>query len=364
MLAATSPETILAGAVPRLIDEWQLAPELWNAMRHEIDARAAAGQFILSGSARPADEVTRHSGAGRVLRLKMRPMSLAESGESTAQVSLGALLEAAELVAGLSGPTVPDYCRHIVRGGWPSLLGSTEASARRYLDGYVDNVSRLDLNLVPGATRRDPQRVRSLLRALARNLATEAAVSVLAREAGSGAPLSPITVRTYIDDLSRLYVVEELPAWHTHLRSKVRLRTQPRWHFVDPSLAASLLRVTPERLLTEPTALGLFFESLVIRDLRVYGSAHGAEVFHYRDETGLEVDAIVERRDGTWLACEIKLGGEVNIDTAASNLKALAAKVSEQRRSDLRGLVVITGGRVSYTRSDGVHVVALGHLAA
>ena len=364
VLAQSSPQTVLSGATPRLIDEWQLAPDLWNALRHELDARRDPGQFILAGSASPADEVTRHSGAGRIGRLRIRPMSLAESLESTGDVSLSHLLSGTDLVAGLAKLTVPDYASLIVRGGWPGLVTRRNADSARFLSNYLDNAARLDLNLIPGAPRRDPQRVMALMRALARNLATEASLTLLGREAGGGSPLAPTTVRSYIDDLARLYVLEELPAWRAHLRSKIRLRVQPTWHFADPSLAAALLDAGESHLLSEPLTLGFFFESLAIRDLRVYSGANRASVYHYRDDSGLEVDAVIESRDGSWIAVEIKLGGQPLIESAARNLQKLAAKVTEAKRDALRNLVVITAGQTSYTRDDGVHVVALGNLTA
>lgn len=364
LLAKSSPETVLRGDVPRLIDEWQLTPELWNVLRHELDRRSAPGQFILTGSARPTDDVTRHTGAGRIGRLRIRPMSMAESNESTGDVSLADLLQGNNRVAAIANTTVPDYAALLVRGGWPTLVAHPETDSYRYLASYMDNAARLDLNLVPGAPRRDPQRVMALLRALARNVSTEASLALLGREAGAGNPLAAGTVRQYIDDLTRLFVVEELPAWHVHLRSKVRVRVQPTWHFADPSLAAVMIGASAKHLIDDPATFGLFFESLAIRDLRVYATTQDANVYHYRDDSGLEVDAIIERRDGTWLAAEIKLGGQDLIDTAAVNLKQLENKVSDERREALRNLVVITGGKASYTREDGVHVVALGTLTA
>ncbi len=291
-------------------------------------------------------------------------MSLAESLESTGDVSLSHLLSGTDLVAGLAKLTVPDYASLIVRGGWPGLVTRRNADSSRFLSNYLDNAARLDLNLIPGAPRRDPQRVMALMRALARNLATEASLTLLGREAGGGSPLAPTTVRSYIDDLARLYVLEELPAWRAHLRSKIRLRVQPTWHFADPSLAAALLDAGESHLLSEPLTLGFFFESLAIRDLRVYSGANRASVYHYRDDSGLEVDAVIESRDGSWIAVEIKLGGQPLIESAARNLQKLAAKVTEAKRDALRNLVVITAGQTSYTRDDGVHVVALGNLTA
>jgi uncharacterized protein len=356
-LAETAPDTVLAGEAPRLVDEWQLAPALWNAVRHAVDVRASPGQFILTGSATPADDTTRHSGAGRFRRLTLRTMSLAESGDSTGAVPFVQLFGPTK-VAGLGGPGVEDYARLIVRGGWPALVEQPSRSPSDYLSGYLDDVARVDLVAVD--TRADPIRMRALLRALARNVSTEASAIRMATEA----ELSAQTVRRYLDALIRIHVVEEQPAWAPHLRSAIRLRVSPKWHFIDPSLAAAALGASSRALIDDPRTLGLLFESLVVRDLRVYADAIGGAVLHYRDEQGLEVDAIVELTDGRWAAFEVKLGGQANIDAAAKNLHRLIAKVSEQRAASLAGLVVITAGNVSLTRDDGVHVVALGHLAA
>ncbi|HEY0118478.1 MAG TPA: DUF4143 domain-containing protein [Cellulomonas sp.] len=364
-LAETSPPAVLAGNVPRLVDEWQLAPTLWNAVRHEVDTRGAPGQFILTGSATPSDDVTRHSGAGRFRRVTLRPMTLAESGESTGAVDFSDVLSGAT-VAGIGGPTVEDYARLIVRGGWPALVTAPERSPADYLTAYLDDVARVDL---PGAdARTDPVRMLALVRALARNVATEASAVTLGAEAEIGdrdhpaIGVSPQSVRKYLHALTRVFVVEEQPAWAPHLRSRVRLRVQPKWHFVDPSLAAVSLGAGPSALLDDPKSLGLLFESLCVRDLRVYAQALGGNVYHYRDETGLAADAVVELGDGRWAAFEIKLGGAAYVDKAAANLAKLAAKVSEQRAARLCSLNVLTAGTTSYTRPDGVNVVALGHL--
>jgi predicted AAA+ superfamily ATPase len=366
-LAETSPSDILAGDVPRLIDEWQLAPAVWNAVRHEVDRRRSRGQFILTGSATPSDDVTRHSGAGRIGRVRLRPMSLAESGDSTATIPFAALFDGVP-PAGFGGPTVGEYARLVVRGGWPALVDDPAIAPARYLDDYLDDVARIDL---PSADLRvEPLRMRALIRALARNTATEAAATTLGAEAelapgsGTAGSVSAQSVRKYLDALSRVFVVEELPAWSTHLRSRIRLRTGPKWHFVDPSLGAAALGASADGLLNDLDAFGLFFESLVIRDLRVYAHAMRGTVFHYRDSSGLEVDAIVELRDGRWAAIEVKMGGERHIDAAAHSLRALADKVSPARREALTTLTVITAGNTSYRRSDGVGVVALGHLGA
>ena len=365
-LASASPRAVLTGNVPRLVDEWQLVPSLWNVVRHEVDARQVPGQFILTGSAVPADDVTRHSGAGRFQRITLRPMTLSESGDSTETVPFAALFEDEEPAA-MGGPEVPEYAEFIVRGGWPALIDRGADHAHDYLASYLQDLALVDLPQMD--VRADPVRMAALIRAVARNVATEVSVARLAREAeirpDDAQPngLSDKTVRRYLDALARVFVLEEQPAWSAHLRSKVRLRTHAKWHFVDPSLAAAALNASPQRLLDEPRTLGFLFESLAIRDVRVHAEQLRGGVYHYRDETGLETDAIVELRDGRWAAFEVKLGGEKPIEDAARSLKQLAEKVSDQRRRDLTSLNVITAGQASYRRDDGVNVVALGHLA-
>jgi predicted AAA+ superfamily ATPase len=363
-IAEASPGIVLAGLTPRLIDEWQLAPTLWNAVRHEVDQRSLPGQFILTGSTTPPDDITRHSGAGRFRRVVLRPMTLSESGESTGSVSFAGLF-AQGTVAGIGGPTVEDYAKLLVRGGWPALVAQPRRAPQDYLRSYLDDVARVDL---PGVElRSDPLRVRALIRALARNTSTEISAARLSQEAEigeAGTEVSAQTARKYIDALSRVFVVEEQPAWAPHLRSRIRLRTQPKWHFIDPSLAAAALDASPRALLDDLNTLGLLFESLCIRDLRVLAQPLGGIVYHYRDGSGLEVDAIVELANGQWAAFEVKMGGSKNIDDAADHLQSLAKKVSEKRANQLASLNVLTAGSTSYSRSDGVNVVSLGHLAS
>ncbi|MDR0843461.1 MAG: DUF4143 domain-containing protein [Acidobacteriota bacterium] len=366
VLAQTSPGVVLTGTPPQLIDEWQLAPNLWNAIRHEVDNRGTVGQFILTGSAAPTDDITRHSGAGRFGRIRLRTMSLSESGHSTGQVDFRSLFTPGKRVAGVGGADVPLLADMIVRGGWPSTLNLTEGRASLYLRSYLDDTTRLDVG-----RRTDRERVRALLSALARNLSTETAIIKLGREAqladtgdgeDAGSGTSQPTLRKYLDCLACVFVLEELPAWSTHIRSKVRQRVSPKWHFVDPSLAAAALGINAARLLAEPKTLGLFFESLAIRDLRIYADRMGGAISYYRDETGLEVDAVAELPNGKWAGFEVKLGGGQRIDEGAVNLKKLLDKLAEQRRQDCVSLNVITAGNTSYTREDGVNVIALGHL--
>lgn len=354
-LAETSPHVILDGASPRLIDEWQLAPALWNATRFEIDQRVVPGQFILTGSATPSDDQTHHSGAGRFGRIRVRTMSLSESKESTEQVSLSALM-AGEAVAGIGGIDVPGYADVIERGGWPALVVTEGRNPQTYLKNYLDDVARVDLT--SAGLPADPVRVASLIRAVARNTSSERAATRLASEA----EISAQSARTYLDALARVFVVEELPAWTPHLRSNIRLRTQPKWHFVDPSLSVAALGGSAHHLLDDLEFFGFLFESLCIRDLRIYAQVLGGRVYHYRDSSGLEVDAVVELRDGSWGAFEVKIGGAEAIEKAAQRLLSLRDKVSDARRRSSTAVTVLTAGNTSYQRKDGVNVVSLGHL--
>lgn len=365
--AEVDPALVLEGARPRLIDEWQLVPKLWNCVRRTIDERRLPGQFILTGSAAPADDETRHVGAGRIARVRMRPMSLFESGHSSGDISLRALLNSADVRAADTGITVPDLVDRVCVGGWPAFQQLSVEDALIAVSSYLDEVRRIDVNRVDGV-KRDPVRVQRLLRALARNVATEAAVSKIA--AGTGEEnadpeslLSRGTVYDHISALKRLMVVEDQPPWAPHLRSRSRLRTTPTRHFVDPSLAVAALGASPPKLLNDLNLFGFLFESLVIRDLRIYGQANDAEVLHYRDNTGLEVDAIVEARDGRWAAFEVKLGGEEKIEEAAANLQTFAERIDTARSGAPARLGVIVATGYGYVREDGVAVIPLGTLA-
>lgn len=357
------PSLLLDGDRPRLIDEWQLVPAVWNHVRGAVDDRPGqTGQFILTGSAVPADDATRHSGALRFTRLRLRTMSLAETGHSTGDVSLAALFEGGDPRAADPGLTIRDLADRIAIGGWPALVGRTAADAQIALRGYLDETRRVDLFRLDGV-RRDPANVGRVLRSLARHVSTAASARSLAADiGGSDGPIDYHTVIEYATALARLFVVEDLPAWAPALRSRAGLREAPTRHFVDPSLAVAALNATPERLLRDPETLGLLFESLVVRDLRVYAEALDATIHHYREHSGLEADAIVERSDGAWAAFEIKLG-QGAIDGAAQNLLRVASRVDPARHGAPAILGVITGWGFAYRRPDGVVVMPIGSLA-
>ena len=357
-LARAEPHRVLDGATPRLIDEWQYAPPLWGAVRGMCDARAEAGQFILTGSATPSDDLTRHSGALRVQRLPLRPMSLTERGLSTAAVSLAGLLRGEPCAAEPTGRGVPEAVDALCRGGWPGLDdGMPVRDAVRTLRSYLDDITRTDIRQVDGVAR-DPRRVRALLHSLARNIGTAASLNKLAAETSAAIPLSRHTVRSYLDALERLHVLEPLTTWPTHLRSRSPLLTSPKHHFTDPSLAVAALRAHPKRLLNDPEALGLLFESLVIRDLRIYAQACDAEVYAFADAAGAEADAIVDTGADRWIAIEVKLGGSDHIERAARSLLAVRRKINESKMGPAAKLVVITAADgYAYERPDGISVI-------
>jgi len=356
------PALVMAGDPPQLVDEWQLdGTRVWNHVRAQVDLRGAPGQFILTGSAVPDDDARRHSGAGRFARLLMRPMSLYESGDSDGSMSLRALLAGERPHARAGAMTVPGIAELIVRGGWPlNLRMGADAAAAANRD-YLRTVAEIDLPRIAGP-RRDPARVTRFIQALARNTAMEHVVTRLAAEAdGDDVSVSRLTAHEYQDALTRLMLLEVQPAWSTHLRSRARLRDRPRTHLIDPSLAAAALDATPERLLRDLNTLGLLFESLVVRDLRVYADAADGAVHHYRDSDGLEVDAIVEARDGTWGAFEVKLGAG-QIDQAASRLLKFAEKIDTAKVGAPAVLGVVTASGYGLTRPDGVVTIPIGAL--
>ncbi len=355
------PKLVLDGPTPRLIDEWQIEPTIWNYIRRAVDDRRAPGQFILTGSAVPTDDITRHTGAARLTRLRMRPMSLFEAGRSTGAISLSELLAGTPVRSQDPGLTIVDLTEQIVIGGWPANLSRTVPQSMQAVRDYMEEIRRVDIRRVDQTTR-DPVKVGRLLRALARHVSTEVTIATLSTDAGGAdGELARDTVTDYLTALERLMIIEDQPAWAPHLRSRSRVRSSPKRHFVDPSLATAALRVTPERLLTELELFGLLFESLVIRDLRIYAQAADAAVLHYRDNTGLEVDSIVEGANGRWCAFEVKLG-QGKVDEAAANLLKFAERVDTKKSGKPSILGVITGTGYGYMRRDGVAVIPIGAL--
>lgn len=356
------PGLILDGDPPLLIDEWQLEPVLWNHVRRAVDERAEPGQFILAGSAVPADDESRHSGAGRFGRLRMRPMSLFESGLSDGAISFAHLMAGEAIQAPDRKVELTEVTEAIVRGGWPALQGVTVDAARVGVADYLEEIARTDIEQVDGVAR-DPTRVRRLITSLARNVATQVSMATLGADTAGGGEgaVKPHTVGEYLSALERLFVVENQPAWRPHLRSRSRLRGAPKRHFVDPSLAAAGIGADPSALLRDLNLLGFLFESLAVRDLRIYAQSRRGEVGHYRDNKGLEVDAIVECPD-RWGAFEVKLGGERPIEEAANGLLKLASEIDTAKSGQPAVLAVIVARGYGYVRADGVQVVPITSL--
>lgn len=361
-LAELNPQEILRGATPRLVDEWQLAPWIWNTIRHEIDDRQARGQFILSGSAAAREDVRRHSGAGRFGRLRMRPMALAESGASSAEVSLSGL-EKGEKIGATSEMTYSDLAEQAVRGGWPGLLGASTRQAVAFNRSYCDDLCETEIESSVGI-QHDARSLRSLLGSIARNVSSDVTLNRLAEDvSATTGSVGPRAVASYMTSFNKVFALEELPAWSVSLRSKSRLRTASKLHLADPSLACAALGIGVDRLAKDPEYFGQVFESMVIRDLRSLAAAEFGRVYHYRDNTGLEVDAIIEYpEERKWGACEVKLGAS-RIPEAEKNLLKLANKrVDTDKVGQPAYLAVITGTEYAYTLKSGVHVIPLGVL--
>ena len=355
------PKSVLVGEAPRLLDEWQVYPEIWNSIRHEVDARKLKGQFILTGSATPDSESKRHSGAGRFSVIKMCTMSMFERGWSTGEVSLSALMNGEAPASNDVKFDLGETAEKITIGGWPGLISENAAVGLQFASDYVTLIAQADLSRV-SQRQRDPNKVKRLLQSLARNISTEASLAALSRDTGGNDnELNDETVADYLSELERLMVVDHLPAWNTHIRSSDMLRKAPKRHFADPSLAVGALGLSVDKLLADLNYFGLLFESLVIHDLRVYSDASGGKVFHYRDSRGTEADAIVEYADGNWGAFEVKLGIGA-VDEAASSLKTLANKIDTDRVKAPATLTVITGNGFAYRRPDGINVVPISTL--
>lgn len=353
---------VLEGESPRLVDEWQLEPGIWNHVRREVDARGSPGQFILTGSAVPPEDHVRHVGAGRFSLLRMRPMSLFEAGISNGEVSLAALLGGGTPSGQSPNLSISDLVDLAIVGGWPAQQGRAVDVAARAARDYLKQISDVDIGRVAGG-RRDQSKVRALIRSLARNVATEVSHTALAADAGEGdAPLSRDTVSEYLDLLNRLMVIEDQPAWAPHLRSRAQLRTSPKRHFTDPSLAAAALGASPSQLLADLNTFGFMFESLAIRDLRVFAQALDGQVLHYRDNKGREVDAIVTLTDGRWGAFEIKLSPD-RVEEGAEALLRFARAIDKSKTGEPSALGVITSRGYGYRRKDGVSVIPVGSLA-
>lgn len=364
-MAELNPKRLLKGAVPRLIDEWQLAPKLWDAIRFEVDHRSELGQFVLTGSAVPPDtkEIT-HSGTGRFTWLTMRPMSLLESGDSTGEVSLKKLFEGQDVLDGESHLDLGRVAFLTCRGGWPQAVDMREEIALEQAVDYYEAVVHSDINRADGVNK-NPERVRRLMRSYARNQGTQAANTMLAADIANNddGSINEETVAAYVSALKKIFVVEDMPGWNPNLRSKTAIRSSDTRYFVDPSIAAAAIGIGPEDLLSDLKTFGFLFETLCVRDLRVFADALGGSVYHYRDKDGLECDAVIHLRNGSYGLIEIKLGGDKLIEDGAKSLTALSNKIDTQKMKSLAFLMVLTAtGDYPYRREDGVCVVPIGCL--
>ena len=358
-MADSKPSELLIGDKPRLIDEWQMAPQLWDAVRFAVDREKVRGGYVLTGSSTPKIRPA-HTGVGRIAPLEMSTMSLLETGESTGAVSLLSLFEGTLDIAQVAGLDVDDYARVICRGGWPeAVVSESRGDAGRMARDYVLELLDSNINEMDGI-RRNRTWMRQIMRSYARNVSGQASLSTIAADM-QGEPPSAPTLSEYVDALSRAFVLNDLSAWNPRLRSKTAVRTSPTRHFSDPSIAAAVLAATPRGLLDDFETFGLLFESLCIHDLRVYASALGGSLYHYRDKTGLEADAVVVLDDGRWALVEVKMG-QSRIDEGAAQLLKLAERIDQTREGRPSFLMVLTSTACAYRRKDGVVVVPLACL--
>ena len=365
-MASTNIKRLLAGDTPRLIDEWQIAPKLWDAIRFEVDHRGEDGQFMLTGSAAPAStsEIF-HSGTGRFGWIKMRTMSLWESGDSTGDVSLGGLFSSENEVDGTSNLEIRRIAFLVCRGGWPKAsLKTNESAALIEAREYVESVCRNDISRVDDVQRNAELTLR-LMRSYSRHQGAQVSVATILADIKSNeaSDTTEATVASYINALKRIFVIEDMAAWNPNLRSKTAIRSSDTRYFTDPSIAAAALGLGPDDLLDDPNTFGLLFETMAVRDLRVYAEALGGQVYHYRDKNGLECDAIVHLRNGRYGLIEIKLGGDNLIEAGATTLKKLASKIDTEKMKSPSFMMVLTAiGEYAYRRLDGVLVVPIGCL--
>ena len=364
-MAALNPKRLLSGETPRLIDEWQIAPKLWDAIRFEVDHRDDLGQFVLTGSAVPPDtkEIT-HSGTGRFSWLMMRPMSLYESGESTGEVSLSRLFEGKDEVDGESKLDLERIAFLICRGGWPRSIDMRDKIALNQAIDYYDAVVHADINRADGVEK-NPERVKRLMRSLARNQGQQIANTAIAADiaVNDESTINQETVAGYISALKKIFVVEDMPAWNPNLRSKSAIRSSDTRYFVDASIAAAALGIGPNDLINDLNTMGFLFETMCVRDLRVYAEALGGSVYHFRNKAGLECDAVVHLRNGSYGLIEIKLGGEKLIREGVETLTSLTESIDTSKMKEPAFRLILTAAdQYAYRREDGICIVPVGCL--
>ena len=364
-MSEIDPGRLLKGNVPRLIDEWQIAPKLWDAARYEVDTRGEEGQFILTGSAVPIEsrEIT-HSGTGRFTWLMMRPMSLFEAGDSTGEVSLNQLFKNPNVIDGMNNLSLERLAFLICRGGWPHAVGMKDKPALFQAEDYYEAVIKSDINRADGVSK-NPERVKRLMRSFARNQGTQISNTMLRDDIVSNdtESLNEDTIASYVNALKNIFVVEDMPAWNPNLRSKTSIRTSDTRYYVDPSIASASLGIGPKDLTNDLNTMGLLFETLCVRDLRVYAESIGGNVLHYRDKSGLECDTVIHLKNGRYGLAEIKLGGQRFIEDAAENLKSLSNKIDTSKIPAPSFLMIVIGiGEFAYKREDGIFIVPIGCL--
>lgn len=364
-LSEIDPSRLLKGNTPRLIDEWQIAPKLWDATRYEVDTRREVGQFILTGSAVPVDskDIT-HSGTGRFTWLTMRPMSLFESGESSGDVSLEELFNCPDKINGINDLDIDKLAFVICRGGWPSAIEMKAKAALSQAVDYYEAVVKSDINRADGVSK-NPERVKRLMKSFARNQGAQIANTLIRDDikANDTESLNEDTVASYISALKKIFVIEDMPAWNPNLRSKTAIRSSDTRYYIDPSIASAALGIGPNDLINDLNTLGLLFETMCVRDLRVYSESIGGEILHYRDKSGLECDTVIHLRNGKYGLAEIKLGGQRLIEEGVTNLKKLYEKIDTTKMPAPSFMMIVVGtGDFAYRREDGIYIVPIGCL--
>ena len=363
-MARINPANLLEGEVPHLIDEWQIATNIWNAVRYEVDQRGEFGQFILTGSSVPASlDESVHTGTGRIVRMKMRPMSLFESMDSSGQVSLSDLFDGNDISA-MDNHSIEDIAFLICRGGWPTALNRTEKVALRQAFDYYDAVVNDDISRVDGV-KRDSERTKRVMKSYARNVSTQVSLETIRSDVINNdiETFDKESLYGYLNALKRIFVIEDSPAWNPNLRSKTAIRTSDTRYFVDPSIAVASLGIGPKDLINDLELMGLIFENLCVRDLRIYTDVLEGSVYHYRDKTGLECDAVIHLRNGSYGLVEVKLGGDKLIEEGAESLKRLAERIDTEKMREPAFMMVLCGvAPFAYKREDGVYVVPVACL--
>ncbi len=357
----TKPSLFLNGEKPRMFDEWQMYPVVWDSIRTDVDHSGKKGEYILTGSAKPSEGQTMHTGTGRISRVLMRPMSLYESGESTGEVSFRDILEGKD-ISGISKLTLQDLASVIIRGGWPASIEVKSDAKYRFAKEYVKSLIHEEVKRID-EVERNPEKMQNVLRSLARNISTQVSNSTIEEDVKNNfdTDISRPTLADYLNTLEKLFVIEDVNATNLNFRSKYALRTKPKKYFVDPSIATAILEMKPNDLLNDLNTFGFMFESLCMRDLKIYTQSYGGDISFYRDEKDFEVDAILRTSSGKWGAIEIKLGAGY-VDEAADNLLKFKDRVDIQICGEPSFLMVLTGADYSYKRDDGVYVVSIGTL--